>query len=367
MSYANQVLSITNQLPVKTQRPVHDGKIRSVYWLTSADSRWLISEKGYPLPADTPLAVMVISDRISAFDCIWQAEGGLAGVPGKGSALNALSTHWFDQFKDQGIGQHHIVDHPHPLVWLVQAVRPVKIEAIARQYMTGSLWRAYTTGERSICGIELAEGLHNNDRLAELLITPSTKGVLTNIPGVPALDDINISRQTIVDNWQAFGFNKPEDINHYEQLLVQGFNLISRGFAKQGQVFVDTKFEFGYAKNIQGDEQLIYIDEVGTPDSSRLWDQAAYQQGQIVEQSKEYFRQYLLKHIKDADILTNKNRMAERSALAKAYCLPKEVMVRLSETYVQLAEQVIGHPLALPENPQQEIIDILNSQYQLIK
>ena len=90
MSLADQVLAVNDDLPIRTHQPVHSGKVRSVYWLTEQDSRRLIKEKGYPVAEDAPLAIMVISDRISAFDCIWHAEGGVHGVPGKGAALNAI-------------------------------------------------------------------------------------------------------------------------------------------------------------------------------------------------------------------------------------------------------------------------------------
>ena len=91
MSLANKVLAVNNDLPIRTHLPVHSGKVRSVYWLTEADSARLIEQRGYDVAADAPLAIMVISDRISAFECIWQGEGGMAGVPGKGAALNAIS------------------------------------------------------------------------------------------------------------------------------------------------------------------------------------------------------------------------------------------------------------------------------------
>jgi len=83
MSLADKVLAVNNDLPIRTDLPVHSGKVRSVYWLTEADSRRLIREKGYQVPEGTPLAIMVISDRISAFECLWKGEGGMQGVPGK--------------------------------------------------------------------------------------------------------------------------------------------------------------------------------------------------------------------------------------------------------------------------------------------
>ena len=136
MSFADKVLAVNDNLPIRTDLPVHSGKVRSVYWLTEQDSRRLIEEHNYPVPKDTPLAIMLISDRISAFDCIWHGEQGMQGVPGKGAALNAISNHWFGLFKEQGLADSHILDIPHPLVWIVQKARPVMIEAICRQYIT---------------------------------------------------------------------------------------------------------------------------------------------------------------------------------------------------------------------------------------
>ncbi|MBP0048319.1 phosphoribosylaminoimidazolesuccinocarboxamide synthase [Marinobacterium sp. AK62] len=366
MSLAQSVLAVNNDLPIRTDRPVHSGKVRSVYWLTEADSRRLIEEKGYDVAPDAPLAIMVISDRISAFDCIWHGEGGLNGVPGKGAALNAISNHWFGLFREQGLADSHIVDIPHPFVWIVQKARPVMIEAICRQYITGSMWRAYSKGEREFCGITLPEGLQKDQQLPELLITPSTKGILKGIPGVPEADDVNITRDNIVDNFDAFGFRSAEDIELYEKLLKEGFGVISDALAELDQVFVDTKFEFGYVTDAAGNEKLIYMDEVGTPDSSRIWDGPAYRDGKVIEKSKEGFRQLLLNHFPDPDILLNKERMPEREALARDNALPTEVLMDVSRTYLDIAEKIVGHPIELSDNPKAEIIDILRDQYGLI-
>ncbi|WP_372880447.1 phosphoribosylaminoimidazolesuccinocarboxamide synthase [Psychromonas sp.] len=366
MNLANKVLAVNNDLPIRSDQPVHSGKVRSVYWLTEADSKRLIAEKGYDVAADAPLAIMVISDRISAFDCIWHGEGGMNGVPGKGAALNAISNHWFKLFKEQGLADSHILDIPHPLVWIVQKARPVMIEAICRQYITGSMWRSYEKGEREFCGIEIPNGLKRDQKLPELLITPSTKGILEGIPGVPAVDDVNITRQNIEDNFAAFNFSKEDDINLYEKLLKEGFDVISDALAKIDQIFVDTKFEFGYVNDKAGNEKLIYMDEVGTPDSSRIWDAAEYKKGKIVENSKEDFRQLLLNHFPDPDILLNKDRMAERTALAENNALPAEVLMKISQTYVGIAEKIIGRKITLSDNPKAEIIEILDQQYGLI-
>jgi phosphoribosylaminoimidazole-succinocarboxamide synthase len=366
MNLADKVLAVNNDLPIRTDVPVHSGKVRSVYWLTEADSKRLITEKGYNVASDTPLAIMVISDRISAFDCIWRGEGNMQGVPGKGAALNAISNHWFKLFNEQGLAESHILDIPHPFVWIVQKAKPVMIEAICRQYITGSMWRSYVKGERNFCGIELPEGLEKDSKLTELLQTPSTKGILKDIPGVPAVDDVNITRKNIEDNFEAFNFKSLEDISLYEKLLTEGFDLISNTLAKIDQIFVDTKFEFGYIKDKAGNDKLIYMDEVGTPDSSRIWDGEEYRGGKVVENSKEDFRQLLLKHFPDPDILLNKDRMEERLALAVDNELPTEVLMQVSKTYTDIAEKITGEKIVLSDNPKAEIVAILREQYQLI-
>jgi len=367
MTLAKSVLAVNNDLPIITHSKVHSGKVRSVYWLTDADSQRLIMQHNYAVPIDTPLAVMVISDRISAFDCIWQGEGGLKGVPGKGAALNAISNHWFDLFKQHGLADSHILDIPHPFVWIVQKAKPVFIEAIGRQYITGSMWRAYAQGEREFCGIKLPEGLKQNSKLDELLITPSTKGILKNIPGVQEADDANISRANIVDNFAAFNFLAEQDIDLYQSLLKQGFDLISTALDSIGEIFVDTKFEFGYVKDKQGNDKLIYMDEVGTPDSSRIWNKQQYNQGQIVEKSKEGFRQFLLNHFPEPDILLNKNRMPERLSLAQNNPLPEPVLLDVAATYQNIASKITGKPLSTSSDPKSEIIEALSSKYGLIK
>ncbi|WP_075185544.1 phosphoribosylaminoimidazolesuccinocarboxamide synthase [Teredinibacter haidensis] len=367
MNLADRVLSVNNDLPIRTDKPVHSGKVRSVYWLTEEDSKRLIREKGYKVAADAPLAIMVISDRISAFDCIWHGEGGMNGVPGKGAALNAISNHWFKLFREKGLANSHILDIPHPFVWIVQKAKPVMIEAICRQYITGSMWRSYTKGEREFCGIQIPEDLQKDQKLPELLITPSTKGILRGIPGVPEADDVNITRANIEQNYQAFNFRNVDDIAVYEKLLKEGFDVITDELAKLDQIFVDTKFEFGYVTDDQGQQQLIYMDEVGTPDSSRIWDGASYREGQVIEKSKEEFRQQLLNYFPDPDILLNKDRMPERAGLAKNNALPEELLMQVSATYTGIAEKITGKPIVLSDNPKAEIIEILQSQFDLIR
>merc|ERR1712232_1150323 len=344
------------------------GKVRAVYWLNAEDSARLIKEKGYNVATGSDLAVMVISDRISAFECIWRGENGMNGVPGKGAALNAISNHWFKLFKEKGLADSHILDVPHPLVWIVQKARPVMIEAIARQYITGSMWRDYSKGSRTFCGISIPDDLKNNQKLDKLLITPSTKGILKGIPGVPEIDDVNISGSDIEKNLTAFGFASMEHIDHYEKLLVEGFDVISDALKAMDQVFVDTKFEFGYVKDRSGKEKLIYMDEVGTPDSSRIWDGPKYRdESKVVENSKEAFRQLLLKHFPDPDILLNKDRMEERKKLAKDNALPEAVLMQVSKTYTDIAEKITGEKITVSNDPKGDIIKVLDEKYGLIE
>jgi len=362
-----KVLEVNNDLPIRTNEPIHSGKVRAVYWLTAEDSARLIKEKGYDVAAGSDLAVMVISDRISAFEIVWRGEGGMNGVPLKGAALNAISNHWFKLFKEKGLADSHILDIPHPLVWIVQKAKPVMIEAIARQYITGSMWRDYGKGSREFCGIKIPDDLKKDSKLADLLITPSTKGILTGIPGVPEIDDVNISRSDIEKNLEAFHFKGLDDVNAYEKLLKEGFAVISAALEGMDQIFVDTKFEFGYVKDKAGIEKLIYMDEVGTPDSSRIWDGPKYREGKVVENSKEVFRQMLLKHFPDPDILTNKDRMPERVKLGADNLLPQSILMEVSKVYSDIAEKITGEKLAMSESPKEEIIKILDEKYGLIE
>ncbi len=368
MSQAKTVLAIADDLPIKTTQPVHSGKVRSVYWLTATDSSRLIASRGYAVAADAPLAVMVISDRISAFDCIWHGENELNGVPGKGAALNAISNYWFEKFKRENLADSHILEVPHPYVWIVQRAEPILIEAIARKYITGSMWRSYSKGERVFCGNLLPEGLSRDQRLDDLLITPSTKGIITGIEGVPEADDANIERQAIEKNFRAFKFDALEDLDRYEVLLNEGFSLISKHLEEINQIFVDTKFEFGYVKNQAGERKMIYMDEVGTPDSSRIWDASEYERNNIVENSKEGFRKFLLDYLDDPDVLLNKERMPERAALARDTHLPVTALTDVSETYTNIASRITGCNLILPDSPRGEILDVLsNESFNLIK
>lgn len=132
-------------------------------------------------------------------------------------------------------------------------------------------------------------------------------------------------------------------------------------------MFVDTKFEFGYVTDKDGNEKLIYMDEVGTPDSSRIWDGKAFrEEGKVVENSKEGFRQFLLNHFEDSDILLNKDRMDERQALARDNALPVDALMDVSRTYIGIAEKITGKKIELSDNPKEEIVQILKDEFKLV-
>jgi len=366
MSLKNLALAKTDDLPIKHEGDVHSGKVRSVYWLTKEDSERLISEQGYPIFPQAQLGAMIITDKISAFECNWKGEDGLEGVPGKGAALNVVSEYFFKRFSKQGLAENHLIDTPHPLVWIVQKAEPIMVEAIAREYITGSMWRAYKKGEREFCGIELPDGLEKDQKLDKILITPSTKGILRGIAGVAEDDDVNITRKQIIDNYQSFGFKSQGDVAKYEDLLLKAFSSASSWLEYVGQILVDTKLEMGYLRDSNGCLEMGYIDEPLTPDSSRIWDTMSYNRDEIVETSKEGFRQFLLKKSGLNDkILLDKARMEERKQLAKDYRVPVEEFMKVSKNYADLAETIAREKVPKIENAREEILDTL-LEYKLV-
>lgn len=366
MSEADNVLVVSDDLPLRVDRPVHSGKVRSVYWLGDADSLRLIETRGYRVPAQTRLAIMVISDRLSAFDCLWRSES-LPGVPGKGATLNAIAAHAFSLLDEAGLPGHHLLEMPHPMLWVVRQARPVRIEAIARRYLTGSLWRAYQRGERVFGGQRLAEGLTRYARLPSLLFTPSTKGVVRGLEGVPETDDAPIDSDLLRRYLRDFGFRTEGDLERCEVMLRMGFEAIDRAYGVAGDLLVDTKFEFGYAPGYNGAEQLIVMDEVGTPDSSRVWAKRDWEEGAPREYSKEQFREALMDWVPDREVLLDSVRMPDRKQLARDSRLPDALFEALSRTYAEAAERFLGRCVPLPERPRERMLDLLNEQFALLR
>ena len=264
-----QTLTQTD-LHLPGQDHVYHGKVRDVYFLK--DGR----------------IVMVATDRISAFDVVLPE-----GIPYKGQVLNQIATYFLEATKDM----------------------------VIRGYLTGSAWRAYRAGERTLCGVELPEGMKENEAFASPIITPTTKEDEGH--------DENISKEEIIRT----GLVSKED---YEQLEAYTYALFRRGqemARERGLILVDTKYEFG-----KGEDGTIYlIDEIHTPDSSRYFYAEGYeerfQKGEEQKQlSKEFVRQWLIKH-------GFQGRAGEViPTMTPEYC--REV----SDRYIELYELVTGRP-----------------------
>ena len=210
---------------------------------------------GYDLPGGKCL--FVTSDRLSAFDRI------LAAVPYKGQVLNQLSAWWFE--KTRPIVANHLLAEPDPNAMVVTFAKPFLVEVIVRGFITGvtstALWRRYELGERSIYGYTFPEGLRKNQALPKPIITPTTKGGATG-------HDERLTCQQVVELGLL-------DANTWENVQAAALGLFQKGqeiSAQAGIILVDTKYEFGCAS----DGQMLLIDEVHTPDSSRFWKASSY-------------------------------------------------------------------------------------------
>ena len=220
--------------------------------------------------------VMITTDRISAFDHV------LGTIPFKGQLLNQMTVFWFKKTSD--IANNHVLDVPDASVMVVKKCRPYPVEIIVRGYITGSLWRDYLKGGRSMYGLNFEEGLHKDQKLAKPILTPSTKAEYGK-------HDLPISKEEIISHGLA-----PKDI--YEQMEKTALALFKRGTevaARQGLILVDTKYEFG---DYHG--ELTLMDEIHTQDSSRYWFSKEYQElfSAGKEQhmlDKEFIRQWLIK------------------------------------------------------------------------
>ena len=241
------------------QTDVYHGKVRDVYSLSG------------------DLLAMIATDRISAFDVILPK-----GIPFKGQVLNQIAAEQLDATAD--IVPNWKIATPHPMVTVGHKCTPFKVEMVIRGYITGSAWRAYREGARSICGIALPEGLKENQKFDHPIITPTTKADEGH--------DENISREEII----ASGLVSRED---YELLEKYTYALFERGTQlaeRHGLILVDTKYEFG-----KKDGKIYLIDEIHTPDSSRYFYKDSYNElfraGQPQRQlSKEFVRQWLIEN-----------------------------------------------------------------------
>lgn len=241
------------------QTNVYHGKVRDVYSIGN------------------DILVMVATDRISAFDVILPK-----GIPSKGQVLNQIAASFLDATAD--IVPNWKLATPDPMVTVGKKCEGFAVEMIIRGYLTGSAWRAYKEGCREICGVKLPDGMRENERFPEPIITPTTKAAEGH--------DEDISREEII----AKGIVSKED---YEQVEKYTRALFARGTeiaASKGLILVDTKYEFGKA-----DGKVILMDEIHTPDSSRYFYADGYQEkfekGEPQKQlSKEFVRQWLIEN-----------------------------------------------------------------------
>ncbi len=286
-------LTITNfKFPNQTA-PVYHGKVRDVYSI------------------DNNLLVMVATDRISAFDVVLPE-----GIPYKGQVLNQIANYFLDATADK-VPNWKLAEVD-PQVTAGVRAEGFRVEMIIRGYLAGSAWRDYAAGNRTICGITLPEGLHENERLPQPIITPTTKA--------DAGHDQNISKEEIIEQ----GIVSAADYEQMEAYTRTLFEIGTQMAADKGLILVDTKYEFG-----KYDGKVILIDEVHTPDSSRYFYADTYQElfeaGKPQRQlSKEFVRQWLIA-----------NGFMGRPGEQVPEMTP-EVCRSISERYIELYEHLTG-------------------------
>ncbi len=275
------------------QKSVYHGKVRDVYNI------------------DDDLMVMVATDRISAFDVILPK-----GIPYKGQVLNQIAAKFLDATSD--ICPNWKLATPDPMVTVGLKCEGFRVEMIIRSILTGSAWREYKNGVRSLCGVRLPEGMKENERFPEPIITPTTKADEGH--------DMNISREEII----AQGIVSEEDYKVMEDYTRKLFARGQEIAMKQGLILVDTKYEFG-----KRDGKVFLIDEIHTPDSSRYFYAEGYEQnlkeGKPQKQlSKEFVRQWLIEH----------NFMNEPGQVMPE--ITDAYAESVSERYIELYEHITG-------------------------
>lgn len=275
------------------QKSFYKGKVRDVYNINDE------------------VLVMVVSDRVSAFDVVLSR-----GIPYKGQVLNQIAAHFMKATAD--LVPNWILSVPHPMVSVGHMCKPFKVEMVIRGYLSGHAWREYKAGKREMCGVKLPEGMKENDKFMEPILTPTTKEEVAH--------DEDISKEDIL----KLGLVSKE---HYEMLEHYTRALFKRGTemaAKQGLILVDTKYEFGLYNG-----KIYLIDEVHTPDSSRYFYQEGYEERQKKGEpqrqlSKEFLRQWLIE--KGFQGLEGQ----------KMPLMDDEIVTAVSNRYIELYEKITG-------------------------
>jgi len=266
----------------------------------------------YSLPAQRRL--IVTSDRLSAFD------RNLAVVPYKGQVLNQLAAWWFEQAKD--VIPNHLLTIPDPNCAVVQEVEPLPVEVIVRGYITGvtstALWYRYNLGEREIYGYRFPEGLRKNQKLPEAIITPTTKGGVTG-------HDERLTCAEVVEK----GYLPQAAWDVIQSSALQIFQRGQEVAARAGLILVDTKYEFGRTS----DGEIILIDEVHTPDSSRFWKADNY---------TERFDQGLEPENFDKEFIRMAFAELGYRGDGEPPQVPKKLWVQSSQRYIQIYEMLTG-------------------------
>jgi len=270
------------------------------------------------------LLVMVASDRISAFDVILPRP-----IPFKGQVLNQIASYMLEATRD--ICPNWLISTPAPTVSVGKKCTPFKIEMVVRGYLTGHAWRTYRSGQRTLCGVEMQEGLKENDPFSAPIITPSTKAAEGH--------DEDIDANTIV----ASGLATHDEWNKLSALALKLFERGTQIASNRGLILVDTKYEFGKI----GDD-IYLMDEVHTPDSSRYFFTEGYKERQAKGErqpqlSKEFVREWLIEN----------NFMGKEGQAVPI--MSDEWVATISKRYVELYEKVIGEPFTPVQLSEDEI------------
>jgi phosphoribosylaminoimidazole-succinocarboxamide synthase len=261
--------------------------------------------------------IIVVTDRVSAFDVV------LGTIPSKGQVLNQIAQYWFEQTAN--IAPNHVLSVPDPNVMIGRECVPLKAEFVIRAYLTGStstsIWRAYERGERKFCGHSLPDGMERHQRLPEPILTPSTKADKGD-------HDVSVSREQLI----AMGVITADDFDRAAQIAHDLFAFGQRRAAERGLILVDTKYEL--AKDANG--EIVVIDEIHTPDSSRYWYADDYEARTAAGQEprsidKEYVRRWMVEqHGYRGD--------------GPPPPIPDEVKIEAAGRYIEIYEAVTGQP-----------------------
>ena len=254
----NTIVNTSFQFPNQTS--FYKGKIRDVYNINNE------------------ILVMIATDRISAFDTVLPK-----GIPYKGQVLNQIASSFLDMTSN--IIPNWKISTPDPVVTIGKLCDPIKVEMVIRGYLSGHAWREYDSGKRTICGVPMPDGMKENDRFPHPIITPTTKASVGH--------DEDISREEIISQ----GLVSEIDYNFLEEKTLALFNAGTEYARNKGLILVDTKYEFGKDKN----GEILLIDEIHTPDSSRYFYLSGYEErqekGEKQKQlSKEFVRQWLIEN-----------------------------------------------------------------------